>query len=191
MSTLSTNTIIPVTGTTVTLGESGDTISLASGASATGFNGVLQSLQDIKTDIYTSTAQTWTDVPDLDITITPTTSGNKLWISSVVHASNATGNNHFAFRITIDGTAYAIGDAGGSNRARATGAGNQGSVSDGVENIAMQYLYTTSSTSAHVVKIQHIVGNATLQVNRTEGDNNDNIYYSRQASTLTVMEIGA
>ena len=51
MSTLSTNTIIPVTGTTVTLGESGDTIALASGASATGFGKVLQKMSDgVKTN---------------------------------------------------------------------------------------------------------------------------------------------
>ena len=45
MSKLSTNEIIPVTGTTVTLGDSGDTISVPSGVTiansgtATGFGG--------------------------------------------------------------------------------------------------------------------------------------------------------
>ena len=40
MSKLEANTIAPSTGTTITLGESGDTVALGSGATQTGFGGV-------------------------------------------------------------------------------------------------------------------------------------------------------
>jgi hypothetical protein len=43
MSTLEVNTITPQSGTTLTLGGSGDTISLAGGATASGFGGIFES----------------------------------------------------------------------------------------------------------------------------------------------------
>ena len=41
MSKIETNTIAPSTGTTLTLGENGDTVALGSGATATGFGGAM------------------------------------------------------------------------------------------------------------------------------------------------------
>ena len=41
MSKLETNIIAPSTGTTITIGESGDTVALGSGATQTGFGGVM------------------------------------------------------------------------------------------------------------------------------------------------------
>jgi hypothetical protein len=41
MSKIETNTIAPSTGTTLTLGENGDTVALGSGATATGFGGTM------------------------------------------------------------------------------------------------------------------------------------------------------
>ena len=40
MSKIETNTIAPSTGTTLTLGESGDTVQVGTGATASGFGGI-------------------------------------------------------------------------------------------------------------------------------------------------------
>ena len=61
MSTLEVNTIKPISGSsTVTLGESGDTISVASGASLPGrVLGITQSLQDTRTTLSSQASYTF------------------------------------------------------------------------------------------------------------------------------------
>ncbi len=188
MSTLSTNTIIPVTGTTVTIGESGDTITC--GGTASGFGGgkLLQVAQTVKTDVYTSSSTSWADI--ISLSITPATSGNKLLISAHIGAAgNTTTSSGYQFRLTVDGTAVCIGDADGSNRARVSIQDHAGSVSDFASASSCQFLYTTTGTSAHTIKLQGQVGGGTLVFNRTVGDNSDSQYYGRSASTLTAMEV--
>ena len=142
-----------------------------------------------KTDTYTSTATSWTDIPTLTLTITPATSGNKFLISTTCQACNMTSNSSHWIKLVVDGTPVAIGDSGGSSRARASTGGNVGNVSDASDSNSAQFLYTTTGGSAHTIKVQHIVGGGTFALNRTQGDNSDTIYYGRAVSTLTVMEI--
>ena len=190
-SELKTNLITPASSTTVTIGDSGDTISC--GGTAVGFGGgkVLAVASATKTDVYTSGATSWTDIPDLVISITPATSGNKFLITAHLHGANSTANSGHQFRLTVDGTAVGVGDAGGSNRARVNIQDTVPNISDATASSSCQFLYTTTGSSAHSIKVQHQVGGGTLCLNRTNGDNSDAQYYGRSSSTLTVMEIGA
>jgi 23S rRNA U2552 (ribose-2'-O)-methylase RlmE/FtsJ len=142
-----------------------------------------------KTDVYSSAATTWTDIPDLVITITPTTSGNKFLITAHLNGANSTNGAAHKFRLTVDGTAVGIGDAGGSSRVRVNIQDMIPNVSDAMASSSCQFLYTTTGGSAHSIKVQHLVAGGTLVLNRTQGDNADTAYYGRSSSTLTVMEI--
>jgi hypothetical protein len=71
MSTLEVNTINPQSGTTITIGGSGDTVSLGSGATQSGFGGVMTPYFEVKMSTATNvSAGTWTkvalDSEDLD-----------------------------------------------------------------------------------------------------------------------------
>ncbi len=90
MSKLSTNEIIPVTGTTVTLGESGDTISVPSGVTiansgtATGFGGgkilaMHHNTGNFGSTTISTTNNTWTDTA-VTISFTPTTTASKFLV---------------------------------------------------------------------------------------------------------------
>jgi hypothetical protein len=152
---------------------------------------ILQCSSVTKKDVYTSTATSWTDVPDLVISITPASTGNKFLITAHLHGANATANVASLYRITVDGTEVGIGDAGGSNRARVNISDMVTSVSDAMASSSCQFLYTTTGSSAHSIKVQHSVSSGTLGLNRTQGDNSDWVGYARSSSTLTVMEISA
>ena len=188
MSTLSTNKIIPATSTTVTLGDSGDTFALASGASATGFGKVLQVLQTTKTDTATSTNTSYTDISGLSQAITPSATNSKVLVIVNVNMSQATANSSIRWQIVRDSTAIAIGDADGS-RTRATSNCNNG-VGDESNSMTMMWLDSPSSTSALTYKVQWIVGNGTAQLNKTD-DDSDAAAYARMASNIIVQEIGA
>ena len=149
---------------------------------------VLQVVQTVKTDVYTSSSTSWADI--ISLSITPATSGNKLLISAHIGAAgNTTTSSGYQFRLTVDGTAVCIGDADGVSRARVSIQDHAGSVSDFASASSCQFLYTTTGTSAHTIKLQGQVGGGTLVFNRTVGDNSDSQYYGRSASTLTAMEV--
>ena len=117
MSTLSTNSIVPVTGTTVTLGESGDTISIPAGATitnsgtATNFGGgkVLQVVSVVKSDTFGSTSPvSFEDVTGMSVSITPSDTSSKVLLSvSVAYCGSTT--NDSTFRILRDSTQIAMG----------------------------------------------------------------------------------
>ena len=85
MSTLETNLIQPATGTTLTVGASGDTITIPSGATitnsgtASGFGKVLQVISATHATEVTSTSSSYADT-GLTASITPSSTSNKVLV---------------------------------------------------------------------------------------------------------------
>ena len=71
MGTIFVDKLDPQSGTTLTLGSSGDTVTLTSGAKTSGFGKVGQVVQTTKTDIFSSTSTSFTDVTGVTANITP------------------------------------------------------------------------------------------------------------------------
>ena len=64
MSTLEVNNITPQSGSSITIGGSGDTVSLGSGATQSGFGGVnTPSFHAYRNSNYTVSDSTWTKIP--------------------------------------------------------------------------------------------------------------------------------
>ena len=104
MSEVKVNKISPRSGTDVTLGDSGDTFTIPSGATITnsgtangfGSNKVLQ-IQYLTWDTHTSYTYGSYLVTGLTKSITPTSSSSKIIVSVSTNASNSDGNPpHFA-----------------------------------------------------------------------------------------------
>ena len=191
MSTLSTNKIIPATSTTVTLGDSGDTFALSSGASATGFGKVLQLItltNGMKSDTFTTTSTSWTDVTDLSLSITPSSSSNFVVVSLHTPISNNYASARTHVQITRDGSAIAIGDAA-SSRTRGLAMYRGGDV-DNVDTISTFFRDAPSSTSSLNYKVQMKVQSNTGVMNRN-GLDGDADYTLRGITTFSLMEIGA
>lgn len=162
-------------------------------AVAGGGGKVLQVVSTAKTDTFTSTSTSFTDITGLSVAITPSSASSKVLVFySIVGASSATtGDSIASIRLMRDSTAIGIADSAGS-RQRATGSISTRETNATTINFtsAGQFLDSPATTSALTYKVQGITGAGTFYINRTQGDADATSSY-RTISTITVMEIGA
>ena len=193
MSTLSTNAIIPVTGTTVTIGESGDTITCAGTASGFGGGKILQVASTVKLDTFTYNTAAWGDVTGMSVSLTPA-SGTKVLVTCCFTYGTSSTYNASA-RLMRDSTEICVGNADGS-RPQTTWGGLYSSLSDNhVHNYSMTFLDThgANGSTAVTYKLQFNSHDGTagvMYLNRTLNDSNNNVG-ARGTATITVMEVGA
>lgn len=152
---------------------------------------VLQVVQTVKSDTFTTTSSSFTDVTGLSVSITPTSATSKILVLCDVGFScqNGTGG---VIRIVRGSTAIYVGDAAGS---RPLGLGQIDGASSlyAIYRMSGVYLDSPATTSSTTYKIQifNSTGSGTSAVNRTEQDRNTSTYDTRSASSITVMEIAA
>ena len=173
MSQLKVNSIVPVGG-------------LPGGATA---GGIIQMVQTVKTDSFsTNTGASFVDVTGMTVTITPTSSSNKILIIPVLNMAGAQSHRH-GFRILRGSTAIYLADTADSRRTVTAGQGNP-------PTTVMNYHYCTpfidspNTTSATTYKIQ-VIGegsNTNIFVNRTQ-DDGDSVDKFRYASSMLAMEV--
>ena len=198
MSTLFVDTVEPEGATTtLTLGASGDTISIPAGVTiansgtATGFGGgkVLQVLQATKTDSETTTTAGWDDVTGLSIAITPSAVTSKVLVMTNVLCVGTVGAAGAWTNIVRDSTQIAMATSAGS-RVAASAFGYAPDAGD-TRHHSTVWLDSPATTSATTYKVQFSAnGTNTAYINRTEAATDSNAY-ARGVSTITVMEIGA
>ena len=149
---------------------------------------VLQVVQTVKSDTFSTASTTFVDVTGMSATITPSSTASKVLV--VVQACfGMSGSNAGIFRLAGGNSGNYVGDTAG-NRERATGSlyvfnEFQGSF------LPIVYLDSPATTSATTYKLQaHAYSPNTLWLNRT-GTDTDNSGFTRWASSITVMEISA
>lgn len=155
---------------------------------------VLQVLQATKTDTFSVTGSDFTDVTGLSISITPSSSSNKILVLTHLHIDSTVGGYTNPWRIMRNSTAIAIGDASGSKR-QATSTGTSVYTTGPLQGVhqAAMWLDSPSTTSSTTYKIQvatYTNSAGTTFINRG-GTDDDNINHSRTASSIIVMEIAA
>lgn len=149
---------------------------------------VLQVVSTTKTDTWSNTTQNaWNDVTGLTVSITPSSSSNKILVTGQL--SYAASSNLY-FRLVRGSTAIAVGDTAGS-RISCTGASGYNFADGNVgENATFEYLDSPSTTTSTTYKIQVYGYNITQYVNRVVTDTDSNVS-PRNISTITVTEIKA
>ena len=189
------NNIINENADTITIGASGDTITIPSGATlsnlgtATGFGKVLQVVQTVKTDTFSSSTGSFIDVTGLSVSITPSSASNKILILSDIRYGTNANSGYAFFKLLRGSTDIYLGNAAGS-RIRGFGGGGSTDAAT-LTQLSTVFLDSPSTTSSTTYKIQIYNQNAAtyaVYVNRTYNDT-DNTSYSRAASSITVMEI--
>ena len=176
MSELRTNRIVPRDGLTSGTGKGG---------------GVIQVVQTVKTDVFTTTSQSFTDITGLSGTITPSSSSNKI---QILYTLSVSGNGYPMFKLLRGSTDIFVGDAA-SNRVRCLFGGyvGGGQMSSMTIPVSGNFLDSPSTTSATTYKIQtgviHTTG-YTIVVNRSMSDTDFN-YNPRTASSIVLMEVSA
>ena len=183
MGTIFVDNLEPQSGTSLTLGASGDTVSLTSGAKTSGFGKIGQVVSTTKTDGFSTSSTSVTDVTGLSVSITPTSTSSKILIlvdGNVSETSQTAGGAMKLFRDSTEickGTNGSATNIGFDNMRRNSG-------SDESKKFAMNFLDSPSSTSSTTYKISVKVEGGTWYVNRTGSSDNNSL-----VSTITVMEI--
>jgi len=146
---------------------------------------VVQVVSTTKTDTFTTTSSSFTDVTGLSVSITPSSASNKILVLGSVNYG-ASADVGF-FRLVRDSTALQVGDAA-STRLRATAQQRNANDSADAEAACVNFLDSPSTTSSVTYKIQALGNGYTLRFN-SSADDADQINRGRTASTITVMEI--
>lgn len=188
------NKITTSSGSTLEFGGAGDTVSVGSGATVAGFGKVLQIVTATKTDKFTTTSTTFTDVTGLSVSITPSSSSNKILVQAVVNGASSQGTSTSRNLIGLfrDSTQIALGDSAGSRTrtsfdlsTRLTGSDNL-SLSGTV--IFLDSPSATSSITYAIKAVSPLGGTLAINGNYVDDDTASN---SRSISTITLMEIDA
>ena len=167
-----------------------DKIIPTAGVPTGGGGSIIQTVQTVKTDAFTTTSQPFTDITGLSATITPKFSTSKILISYTLSVSS---NGFPMFKLLRGSTDIFVGDAA-SNRVRCFFGGYVGGLHAGLTlPVTGNFLDSPSTTSATTYKIQtgviHTTG-YTIVVNRSMSDTDFN-YHARTASSIVLMEVSA
>ena len=186
MSTLEVNKITPAgSGTTVTLGDSGDTFNLASGATA-GFGKIGQVVQAIQKDDVLINTSSEVDISGLSVAITPTSTSSKVLITWSVYFNNDSGEN---FNANLKRGSTAIGQGNSGTGGQCTFAFATANMNNyWLLHVGGNFLDSPSTTSETTYKLTATPNSGTYQMyfNRTaRGGSADPL----TSSTITAMEI--
>lgn len=169
--------------------DSNETSGLKWAAAATAGK-VLQVVTTTKTDTFTSTAGSFVDITGLSVSITPASTGSRIFIIAMLGASGDVGQSAIMVRLLRDSTAIAIGDAA-STRTRTTQALLQ-TGANVPESMVIAHVDSPSTTSATTYKLQASGQGAGNFVGINRGETDADLGGSgRTASSLTAIEIGA
>lgn len=173
--TLKVGTITTSSGSgTITLGQSGETISVPSGVTMSGMGKVLQVVQTVFTGAKSTTSTSLADVSGASVSITPSSTSSKVLV--LVNANDVQKSNADVYgTIALLRGSTEIAQLGGQ-------IGFTGSASyNNVGSVSGTYLDSPATTSATTFKLQFKTSGGTFYINTNSGTE----------SMITVMEISA
>ena len=172
---------------------SGSTLDLSNAtdlpASALPAGSILQVVQAVKTDTFSSASTSFTEITGLQATITPTSATSKILVMTSLSTTNSTSNNGAQFRLTRNSLVDIL--KGGSDGGRVVCSFGNVAVNSNhdIRLMSMNYLDSPNTTSATTYEIKmRMVAASTGYVNRSGADSNSGDF-ARPASTITLMEV--
>ena len=149
--------------------------------------GILQVLQVVKTDTFSTSSTTYTDITGLSLSITPSSTSSRILILFQVVA---TGVNVNYFQLVRNTTAIALGNPEGSRIQATVGNANRAGDSNLAFSFSNMFIDSPATTSATTYKLQTRTENGTnaVFINRTINDT-DSVTGMRTLSNITLMEI--
>jgi hypothetical protein len=140
-----------------------------------------------KTDTFSTSSTSYTDITGATVTITPTSASSKIFVMANGHVSqDATGAGGFV-QLVRGSTAINIGDASGS-KSRASAFQEIQQQTDGGD-FGFHFLDTPSANTATTYKLQAKAGTTGNAYIGRDGDATSNADRGVAPTTITVMEI--
>ena len=151
---------------------------------------VLQVIGVTKADTFSHNTTSWVDITDMTVSITPAATSSKIYVTSSIACGQRGYTSYMWIKLVRDSTDVFVGDAAGS-RNQVTVSGGMGDDYSQMTQAAISYIDSPNTTSATTYKLQMKCQNTDAQyINRSYVDT-DSAVYSRAASSIIVMEIGA
>jgi len=165
-------------------------IDVASGSKIVQPGAVLQVVQGIKTDTFTTASTTYVDVTGLTATITPSSTSSKIMVfASVVWSGSSTAELTFLTLADGSNNNLILPDSPGSREPGFVGQFPAGNQTLGAEVASFSFLHSPATTSAFTYKIRAKgTAGSTALINRSSADDNT-VSRLRGVSTITLMEI--
>ena len=149
---------------------------------------ILQVVQAVKTDTFTTTSSSFVDITGVSKTITPSASSSKVLVTATLNIGNSASSGHIVMvRLVRGSTVIAQGDAAG-NRQRVFAIAGQHQANIDQNNVTVNFIDEPSTASAVTYKVQIQTEGQTATVNRS-GVDGDNSYGGRTISTITLQEV--
>ena len=184
MGSINVNSIDKESGSLLTLGGAGTTVQPHASATVSGFGKVLQVVQAVKTDTFSTASATMVEVTGFSASITPSSTSNKI----LVLADVAFGSSNLGF--------YQLRRGGSEIAPAITASGYESSWScfpntDATMAQSIIYLDSPSSVSSLTYSIYCRARSTSYVtcVNRTGSDTSGQNYSVRNASYITLIEI--
>lgn len=156
---------------------------------------VIQVVQTVKTDVFSTASTSWVDWTGMSASITPQSTSSRILITLTSGCSNTTDNSFQYVKLQRNGTDIALGDTVGPVTrcwidAAIGSTGNFGSFFTTQKQLAGSFLDSPNTTSAITYKLQVIrTANGTAFFGRSSDTGDQN--RSSIPSVLTLMEIAA
>lgn len=181
MSTLKVNNLQDLGADAVVTNGVVDKAALPSGS-------VLQVVQAVKTDTFSTSSTSYVDVTGMTATITPSSTSSKILVLTNIKVGNTANASFVALSLLRGSTVIYGGDASGSRDNAAQSYFFSPADRDAAPQVSI-FLDSPNTTSATTYKIQMKTVTAhTAYVNRSSTDG-DNTQHPRTASSITLMEI--
>ena len=174
--------------TTLTLPASTGTLATTADIPAGGK--ILQVLQTVKTDTFSTSSNSWVDWTGMSVTITPTSATSKFYITLTSGVSNDTANSFQYVKLQRNGTDIALGDTVSSVTRCWIDAALQNSSGYDIllKPLSGSFLDSPATSSAITYKVQVIrTANGIAYFGRTASIQDVN--RSSIPSVLTLMEV--
>tara|TARA_R100000278_G_scaffold32930_1_gene29907 strand:+ start:189 stop:794 length:606 start_codon:yes stop_codon:yes gene_type:complete len=183
----------------ITLDSSGNVTfpaNVTCSGTATGMGGgkILQVLQTVKTDVFSTNSSSYVLVTGLTQAITAASTSNKILVNVTLYGGNSGSEYAVAFKLAKDGSAIdgnTIGAAAGNNQESGTIRFRQSS-SNHAEDASFMFLDTPADTNSHTYGVLMKVFNTGYygRLGTTGADGNYN-QQMRCPCTITLMEVSA
>ena len=149
-----------------------------------GGGGIIQVVSALKTDQFSVTNTSFTDIPSLSLSITATSATSKFYVMASVFAACT---DAALLRILKDSTIVGSGTVGSQTDYRAFAMVRMSASNHGF-HYGINFFNTAGDTNAHTFKIQAMPtsGSNAIQINRRGDDGNYSL-----SSSLSVMEVSA
>jgi hypothetical protein len=150
---------------------------------------VLQVVQTVKSDVFSSTSTSYVDITGMSASITPTSASSRIAVFISFTAGSTAINNIFQFLLLRGSTSIFAGDARAGYNSVAIGGARGIYDVNGANTFALNYVDSPATTSSTTYKLQGRCEGGTFRINANGSDTGSAVWSFTSAASIILMEI--